>query len=118
MDLYWQGDDNTQYLFAGANPAELVKLEKAGGRWVASVYLPGIVLPKERQSLRLHKKYIEERVQQWFRLAAGVVLSVSLPVAHDRDEQPCPSCGTPLGHVPFEPCAEHDRYENGGAGLA
>ena len=76
-DLYWHGDDKTIYLFAGANPTELAKLEEARGRWVASVYLPGIVLPKDRQALHLHKKHIEERVQQWFRLAAGVVLCIS-----------------------------------------
>jgi len=29
----------------------------------------------------------------------------------DRDNERCKTCGTPLGEVPFGPCAEHTAYE-------
>lgn len=69
VELRWEGDDKNQYLFAGCNTTELAWLEKRHRHWSAVVWLPGVDLGKEYNTLAAHQKNITEKVQHWFGLA-------------------------------------------------
>lgn len=80
VELRWEGDDKHQYLFAGCNETELASLERRKVQWSAIVWLPGIDLGREYNTLTAHQKNIMEKVQHWFDMAA-----TSVP-ATDRNE--------------------------------
>lgn len=80
VELRWEGDDKHQYLFAGCNETELAWLQKRDVRWSATVWLPGIDVGYQYNTLAAHRKNIMEKVDHWFGMAA-----TSVP-ATDRNE--------------------------------
>jgi hypothetical protein len=71
IDLRWEGDDENQWLFAGANDTELAWLEKRRTLWSACIWLPGVDRGKEYNTLAAHQKNISEKVAHWFELAGA-----------------------------------------------
>lgn len=70
VDLHWEGDENNQYLFAGVNETELAWLGKRNKLWCAVIWIPGVGVGKEYNTLAAHQKNIAEKINHWFELAA------------------------------------------------
>lgn len=68
MNLRWEGDDKNQYLFAGVNETELAWLNKRRKLWHGIIWLPGLDVGKQYNTLGAHKKHINTIIRHWFKL--------------------------------------------------
>jgi hypothetical protein len=68
-DLYWQGDGEAQYLYAGCCDSEIARVRKRKKWWSAVIWLPDVSTDKEFDTLEKLKPAIEAKVRAWFDLA-------------------------------------------------